>query len=173
MVGEFVMQQQATDHRRLNPFVVAAAVLLGLILLASGIGKVPGQTEFVDALLKSFWTPPVAYFIGYVLPWAETALGLLLVLGIFTRLTAAVCLPLTAGFMANNIWAMTSGVTEFPECAYCFGVWEEFFGALSPSGALIVDIVLFCLALTVLLLNRESLWTFRPWFIRRKSSLWS
>ena len=37
-------------------------VLLGLILLVSGIGKliagsIAGETEFLDVLLKSFWGP--------------------------------------------------------------------------------------------------------------------
>jgi len=110
---------------------------VGLTLLVSGTGKLPGQTEFVDALLKSFWTPTVAYFIGY-------------------------CLPLAFGFMAINSWVLINGVERFPECATCFGIWEEFLGAL------VLDVVLFCLALIVLLLHKESFLTFQPWFIRRK-----
>jgi len=62
-------------QKNLYPVVVGAAMFLGLTLLVSGTGKLPGQTEFVDALLKSFWTPTVAYFIAYCLPWLETVLG--------------------------------------------------------------------------------------------------
>jgi len=149
-------------------FVVGAAIFVGLTLLVSGTGKLPGQTEFVDALLKSFWTPTVAYLIGYCLPWLEAVLGVFLLLGLFPRIAAALCLPLTAGFMANNSWALINGVEKFPECANCFGIWEEFLGAMSPLGALIFDIVLFGLALIVLLLHKEGFLTFQPWFIRRK-----
>jgi uncharacterized membrane protein YphA (DoxX/SURF4 family) len=161
---------QTVKQRPMNlrPVVIGSAILLGLILLVSGTGKLPGQTEFADALLKSLWTPPVAYFIAHYLPWIETALGVFLVLGVFPRIVAALCLPLTAGFLANNSWALAHGVEKFPECADCFGIWEEFFGRLPPLGALILDIILLCLALIVLVLHRESFLAFRPWFIRRK-----
>jgi len=149
--------------------VISAALLAGLVLLVSGTGKLPGQTEFVDALLKSFWTPNVARFIGSYLPWIELCLGALLVFGIFPRIAAVLCLPLIIGFIMNNSWALINGVEAFPECAYCFGVWEEFLGDLPPTGALVIDIVLLCLVLIVLLLHKENLFAFRPWFIRRKN----
>jgi len=148
--------------------VVGSAIIVGLTLLVSGTGKLPGQTEFVDALLRSFWTPTVAYFIGYCLPWLEAVFGVFLLLGLFPRIVAALCLPLIVGFIANNSWALISGVEKFPECAYCFGIWEEFLGTISPLGALVIDIVLLCLALIVLLFHRERFLTFQPWFIRRK-----
>ena len=87
--------------------VLGSSIFLGLTLLVSGSGKLPGQAEFVDALLQSFWTPPVAYFIGYCLPWVEVALGVLLIIGVFPRIAAGLSLPLTAGFMANNSWALS------------------------------------------------------------------
>ncbi len=147
--------------------VRGSAILAGLILLVSGTGKLPGQTEFVDALLKSFWTPAVAYIIGYCLPWLEMGLGILLLLGLFPRIAAALCLPLIAGFMANNSWALIHGVEKFPECGFCLGIWEEFLGHLSPLGALALDIILLGLALIVLLLHQEDFLKFQPWFIRR------
>ena len=164
------MKQWSSSRLQMNLYwvVVGAATLLGLTLLVSGTGKLPGQTEFVDALLKSFWTPAVAYFVGYCLPWVETGLGILLLLGLFPRIAAALCLPLTIGFIANNSWALIHSVERFPECAACFGIWEEFLGALSPLGALVLDIVLLGLALIILLLHQEHFLAFQPWFIRRK-----
>ena len=153
-----------------NLYIVAvgAAIILGLMLLASGTGKIPGRTEFIDALLKSFWTPTVAHLIGYFLPWIETGLGAFLLLGFFPRIAAALCLPLIAGFMANNSWALINGIEKFPECARCFGIWEGFLGAISPWGAMALDIILLCLALIVLLLHQDGFLNFWPWFIRRK-----
>ena len=156
--------------KNLYRLVVVSAVLVGLILLISGTGKVPGQTEFIWALLKSFWTPGMAYFIGYCLPWIEIILGVLLIFGIFPRIAAAFFLPLAAGFIANNSWAVAQGMKKLPSCASCFGIWEEYLGSLSPLGALICDIVLLGMALVVLLLHQESFLNFRPWFIRRKTS---
>ena len=166
--GVDIEQRKEDKNKVLFWIVPGSAILLGLTLLISGTGKVPGQTEFIDALLRSLWTPAVAYFVGYLLPWVEIALGALLLLGIFPRLVAVICLPLTAGFMGNNIWALLNDVGEFPECASCFGVWEEYFGSLSPMGALVLDVVLFCLALLILVLHREGFFEFRPWFIKRK-----
>ena len=115
------MKRWLVSRPRMNLYsvVVGAAILLGLTLLVSGIGKIPGQTEFIDALLKSFWTPAVAYFIGYCLPWVEASLGFFLLLGLFPRIAAALCLPLIVGFVTNNSWALINGVEKFPECAYC------------------------------------------------------
>ena len=148
--------------------ILGSSILLGLTLLVSGIGKLPGQAEFIDALLQSFWTPQVAYFIGYCLPWVEVALGLLLLIGVFPRIAAALSLPLTAGFIANNSWALSQGIEQFPECAYCFGIWEEWLGSISPLQALCFDVVLFCLALIILLLHPAGFLTFRPWFVKPK-----
>jgi len=144
------------------------SVFLGLVLLVSGSGKLPGQAEFIDALLQSFWTPTLAYFIGYCLPWVEVTSGVLLLMGSFPRIVAALCLSLTAGFMANNSWALSQGIEQFPQCAHCFGVWEELLGTISPLQSLCLDIVLFCLALIILLFYPGGFLSFRPWFIKQK-----
>jgi len=148
--------------------VLGSSLFLGLTLAVSGTGKIPGQTEFIDALLQSFWTPQVAYFVGYCLPWVEVTLGVLLLVGVFPRIAAGLCLPLTAGFMANNSWALSQGIEQFPQCAYCFGIWERWLGSISPLPALCLDIVLFCLALIILLLHPRGFLDFRPWFIKQK-----
>ena len=165
-----IMKQQLKTGWQRNFIALGPSTFLGLTLLASGTGKIPGQTEFIDALLQSFWTPTMAYLIGYCLPWGEIALGILLLLGVLPRIAAALCLPLTAGFMASNSWAVSQGVEQFPECAYCFGIWEELLGAMSPLQALCFDIVLFCLALVILLFHPSGFLDFRPWFIKRKKA---
>lgn len=152
----------------LYSFVRGAAIIAGLILLVAGTGKLPGQAEFIDALLKSFWTPAVAYLIGYCLPWVETGLGILLLFGLFPRIVGVLCLPLIVGFIANNSWALIHGVEKFPQCGYCFGIWEELLGVLSPLGALVIDIVLLGLVLIVILLHQEDFLEFQPWLIRPK-----
>jgi len=148
--------------------ILGSSLFLGLTLLVSGSGKLPGQAEFIDALLQSFWTPQVAYFIGYCLPWLEVVLGVLLLFGVFPRIAAGLSLPLTAGFMANNSWALSQGIGQFPQCAQCFGIWEEWLGSISPLQALGLDVVLFCLALIILLFHPGGFLTYRPWFIKRK-----
>jgi len=145
-----------------------SAMFLGLSLVIAGSGKLPGQAEFIDVLLQSFWTPSFAYFIGYCLPWVEIVLWVFLLLGLFPRIVAAACLPLIAGFMANNSWALSQGLEQFPQCGYCFGIWEEFFGAISPWQALGIDILLLGAAVIIIVLHRDGFLSLRPWFIKRR-----
>ncbi len=160
--------QQVKSRWQRVLITIVPGIFLGLVFLVAGSGKLPGQTEFIDALLKSFWTPPIAFLIGYFLPCLELLLGLLLITGVFPRIAAGFCLLFTAGFMANNAWALSQGMEQFPHCGHCFGIWEEFLGSVSPLQALCLDIVLFCLALIILLFHPSSFLNLRPWFIKTK-----
>jgi len=137
---------------------------LGLTMLLSGTGKLAGTMEFVSLLLGSFLTPLIAFLIGYCLPWLEFILGMLLLLGVFARIAAALCLPLTIGFMATNSWLLSRGVKD-SSCYYCFGKWEEIFWSLSPLQSLCLDIVLLLLAIVIVLFYPRTLFDWRPWFI--------
>lgn len=157
---------------RRDLIALGPSTYLGLILVMSGVGKIlgetiPGQTEFVDLLLKSLWTPTMAYLIADVLPVGEIILGVLLILGIFTRITAGLCLPLIIGFMASNAVAISRGMEEFPSCG-CFGVWEELFGMVTPMQAMVLDVVLLLLAVVILVFHPSGFLHFRPWFIKKK-----
>lgn len=162
---DFLKLQLKTRRQRVL-IVIVPCVFLGLMLLVAGAGKLPGQTEFIDALLGSFWTPTVANLIGHGLPWVEVILGALLLLGVFPRITAAVSLPLIAGFMANNAWAISQG-KEFGQCG-CFGILEELFGAMTPWQAMGLDIVLIFFALIIILFHPAGFLTFQWWFTKRK-----
>ena len=161
------MPQEEIKGQRINPWVLGARILVGLTLVVAGSGKMAGQTEFFDALLRSFWTPAVARFISDYLPWLEIALGGFLLLGLFPRPASALCLPITMGFIANNIWALWHGVENFGECS-CFGWWEKWLGTISPLQALCIDIVLFGLALLVLLYHPHRFFSPPAWFSKRK-----
>jgi len=147
---------------------LVASLLLGLTFLASGLGKLfstlPQQTEYIDLLIPAFFmTPTMALFIGYVLPWIELALGVFLLLGIWPRLLAVLCLPLTFAFMVNNSWMVSQGMDEFPHCALCFGKLEEILGALSPLQALCMDIGLLALALIIIFVHPYSFFSRPLW----------
>jgi len=142
---------------------MVCAILLGATLLVAGTGKLPGQAEFAEAMIGSFYTPQMATFIRRAVPWLEIVLGIALLLGIFPRFAALICLPLVAGFITNNVWAISQGIGKFAQCGDCFGVWERIFGYLTPTGALVVDVVLFLAALTVVIFYPNFL-KFRTWF---------
>src|SRR4030042_118048 len=154
---------------------LVAGILIGLTFLISGSGKVfgygemPGQTmEFIGAILPDAWlTPQLALFMGqiffpYVIPWTELCLGILLLLRIWPRFFAAITLPLTAAFMANNAWYISQGKNQFTSCE-CFGIWEKLFGTLTHVQSLGLDIILFALALTILLVHPGDFFSSPPW----------
>jgi len=75
-------------------------------------------------------------------------------------------LPLIAGFMTSNIWAISHG--EVFESCGCFGIFAEIFGAMTPWQALGLDIILLFLALIIILFHPAGFLTFRWWFTKPK-----
>lgn len=130
---------------------LTACIVLGLTLLASGIGKLfmnlPNETEFIQQLSPIFMmSDSMASMFSYILPWVEIFAGLLLVLQVFPGLVAAIiCVPLTIGFATNNIWMITQGAV-YEKCNYCFGQLEIILGSLTPWQSLCIDVVMFGMA---------------------------
>jgi uncharacterized membrane protein YphA (DoxX/SURF4 family) len=152
-----------------NLIAFGPTIFLGIALLVSGTGKALNPAEFAEILFELQMpvvgsSAPLIYLVSYGVPWVEIVLGVLLLLGVFPRIAAALCLPLTIGFIVSNIWAMG----ELSQCADCFGRWEELLGMMSPMQALFFDIVLFCCALIILLFHPSGWLHFRPWFIKRE-----
>lgn len=152
----------------LNKYIVFAAIIIGTILVISGIGKIPGQTEFAWALTKTFWTPDLANFISQFLPWSELCLGIMLLLGTCAKIAAIMVIPLTICFTLNNVWALNHHISKFTTCSSCFGIWENYIGHLTPLGALSIDLLLMVLALTVIFCSSRRYFELRPWFIQSK-----
>ncbi len=139
-------------HHKLG---LICCVLLGCVLILSGVGKLfinlPNETEFLQNLAPVFslsgWE---AELIAYILPWFELLVGLLLVLQIWPQWVALFgCIPLTLCFITNNVWMIMSGV-KYDTCNLCFGALEKYFGSLSPIQALIIDCILFILAICII-----------------------
>jgi uncharacterized membrane protein YphA (DoxX/SURF4 family) len=157
----------------------AACLIIAFIMFFAGTGKLigmgqmPGQTEFLDRFIPDFLlTPETAQFIGtvfipYMLPVIETVLAVLLVVGLWPRVVALIVIPLTLGFMANNIWAIGQGEDKFPDCV-CFGAWETLTGArFTPTQSLYIDIGLFILAVIVIVIFPGRFLSSQFWFTTR------
>ena len=139
---------------------VVSCTLIGLILIFAGVGKlaefgtIPGQVEFLDKFIPDFiLTPEFARFIGlYFIPWIlpafELVLGAALIIGIWPRLMAILFIPLVLAFMANNSYAISAGIEQFPECE-CFGI----FGSLTPMQSMYVDIGMFIFAILIIIVH--------------------
>jgi TM2 domain-containing membrane protein YozV len=137
-----------------NLVFIVPMVFLGVVLLIAGIGKlwagtVAGETEFFSELFHYFWGPTMSWLIATLLPPAEVILALLLLSKVLPRISAVLTLPLIAGFMANNAYAISKGVLEYQKCGYCFGVFENLLGSPTPTQSLCIDIAMFVAALIV------------------------
>jgi uncharacterized membrane protein YphA (DoxX/SURF4 family) len=168
----------ATQNRTRAIVSLVAGILIGLTFLLSGTGKVfgygemPGQTiQFIGAIIPDAWlTPKLALFIGdvlfpYIIPWTELCLGVLLLVRIWPRFFAAITLALTAAFIANNAWYISQGKIAFTPCG-CFGIWERFLGTLTHVQSLYIDIALFALALTIVIVHPAGFFASPQWAMR-------
>jgi uncharacterized membrane protein YphA (DoxX/SURF4 family) len=176
--GGMAKDVKATHLQTRATVGLVASILIGLTFLLSGSGKVfgygdmPGQTmQFIGAIIPDAWlTPRLALFMGdilfpYIIPWAELCLGILLLVRIWPRFFAAVTLPLVAGFIANNAWYISQGQIKFTSCE-CFGIWERFLGTLTHVQSLYIDIILFALALTIVIVHPGGFFSSPQWAVR-------
>lgn len=156
---------------------LVASIVIGLLFLIAGTGKfsfgeVPGQTiEFIGHILPTaLLTPGLIFFmydifIPYILPCAEMAIGLALLVGLWPRLMAILYILLSLAFMGNNIYAISLGMQKYTSCE-CFGIWEEIFGGLTPVQALGTDIIMIALAVVIITLHPGSIMSSREWITR-------
>jgi len=145
---------------------IGASIILGLIFIASGLGKLPYQGEFLAIILSgSFLTPLLAHIVGRWLPAIEIVLGLLLIFGIATKFMASLSSVLIAAFIAHNSWVINHGLGHKP-CG-CLGALERLLlGEFSTTEALYMDIGMLALVLIILLSYPGNFFTIRPWFLR-------
>jgi uncharacterized membrane protein YphA (DoxX/SURF4 family) len=116
---------------------VIPALFTGCRLLLAGVWLYAGATKAGDLAastraVKAYQILPngVAEVVGAALPFVEIALGLLLLLGLATRLAAATSVLLMAGFVAGIAAAWARGLRI--DCG-CFGGGGELAGGESPS----------------------------------------
>ena len=102
-------------------------LVLGAVVLGAGLLKV-GHLETSARSVRAYQLLPydVAGYLGYGLPVLEAAIGVLLVLGLFTRFSAVVAGLLMAVFIVGIASAWARGLSI--DCG-CFGKG----GTIEPS----------------------------------------
>ena len=153
---------------------IIAGIVLGLILVAAGLGKL--LQEGGAFRLKILVSPFPEFFMAEImkaafvwLPWIELVVGLLLIIGVAARFMSVISSVLIAGFIANNSWMLVKGLGYEP--CYCFGIWEVMAKArLSTVTSLYIDIIMLALVLVVLFCYRRRFFNIYPWFLRRGES---
>lgn len=117
----------APEPRVLDALGLLARVVLGGALVVAGYLKVTDLTSSIQSVVAYELFPyEVAKFIGITLPIIEMAVGVLLVLGLFTRAAAGVATLLMVVFVAgiDSAWARGLAI----DCG-CFGTG----GPIDPS----------------------------------------
>ena len=104
----------------LMPWIgLVARLALGGVLFVAGAIKIPYPYKAAAAMRAYELLPnSLASFFGYILPWFEVGLGLLLILGVASRLSGLIGALLMILFIAAISSAWARGLTI--DCG-CFG----------------------------------------------------
>ena len=97
----------------------AARQILGIVLIVAGALKLPWPESSVMAVRAYQLLPfEITRPVGYALPVLEVLVGLLLVLGLFTRLAAWIGAGVMVAFVFGISWVWAHGISI--DCG-CFG----------------------------------------------------
>jgi len=97
------MQNPLTTNQARDTALLLARVSLGVLFLMAGYTKVAGGVnEFVEGHFKSiptFVSPSFGKIYLQALPWTEMLVGLMLVVGFYTRIAAALASLMLISFI--------------------------------------------------------------------------
>jgi len=94
---------------------LAASVVLAVILIATGIGKLVENGQFLLNLESSKIIPSaLAHAISTCLPWVEIVLGVALIAGVMVQVVALISTLLAAAFIFHNSWLIAHGMGYKP-----------------------------------------------------------
>ena len=156
---------------RYQPWVgIGASLILGLVFIAAGLGKLLEQAETLEIfsnLPAPFSTPALTGAFSFWLPIIELVVGLLLITSVAAKPVAAFALALIAGFIATNSWLLIQGLGDEP-CG-CFGIAETMAQLrLVVINSLYFDVGMLGLGLLTLIYYPGKFSTFKPWFLARR-----
>lgn len=147
---------------------IGSSMLLGIIFVTSGVGKIDDPSELITLLsYNSFLPHNIILLIAYWLPWVELLLGLYLIVGLSAKIFSGVSCFLVAGFIFTNAWLITRGLAN-KSCG-CFGGIENALKierqvTLTSQGALYMDIGMLVLILVILLYYPGKFLSLEPWW---------
>ena len=148
---------------------VGASIILGLIFVVAGVGKLLQQPEVVRIFfipLPDFLPAALAKAVFNWLPRIELMVGLLLIIGIAPKLVATFSSVLIAGFIAHGSLLIRRGLGSEP--CDCFGKLKIVpYTELSIIGSLYLDIVMLALVFIILFWYQRNFFNIYPWFLAR------
>lgn len=152
---------------------VGASLILGIIFTMAGFGKLLSPAETAGHFFDPFspypgiFTIDVVRLILYWLPRVEIIVGLLLIAGVASKITAAFSTVLIAGFVYSNSYLLTHGLGLQP-CG-CMGFDEYLLQAeLTVRTSLYIDIGMMVLVVLILLYYPGGFARFSPWYVKKR-----
>lgn len=142
---------------------LAARLIIGAVFVVSAAGKLTHLDAFIRAVDSYGILPePLLSFLGGLFPWFELLAGLLLLLGLFTKIAAAGAVGLMVGFIVLMLTAVAQGKSI--DCGCFIGIIQETVG----PATLIRDAALLLIAVPAFVapVHRISL---DAWLRRRPS----
>jgi uncharacterized membrane protein YphA (DoxX/SURF4 family) len=148
---------------------VGAGLILGLIFIVAGLGKLLHQPDTVRIFfipLPYFLTQAMAKAVLNWLPVIELTIGFLLVVGIAPKLVATFSTVLIIGFITHSSLLIGRGLGSEP--CDCFGKRKIVpYTELSVIGSLYFDIVMLVLVFIILFWYKSNFLNIRPWFLAK------
>jgi uncharacterized membrane protein YphA (DoxX/SURF4 family) len=138
--------------------VALIRILLGGLFIFAGYLKVADPQAFAFSVMAFQIIPQQAghlsHFIAFALPWTELLIGVLLVLGIWSRAAALLLAVLLVGFIGGIVSILARNMSI--SCG-CFGDFE--FPCKSPIGTchIVRNSLLLLMALTIAAVGPGSL----------------
>ncbi|MBI3548661.1 MAG: DoxX family protein [Elusimicrobia bacterium] len=136
---------------------MAGRVVVGAAFIYSGYGKAVGPVQEFVSVLESYYLLPEAWLVpaATVLPWAQLILGVFLISGYLTRLSAAALGALLLAFIGAIGYTKAIG-NPLDNCG-CFGDLH-----FTPTQILILDPILIALAVSAFLYGKKT-WSLDGW----------
>ncbi len=123
---------------------------LGGVFVIAGYGKLCGISIFVGAVkMYEILPDSLATAYGYTLPFVEFIVGVLLILGIFLRISAGISMLITISFVIAKSITLARGAN--PPC--CCLPWFE----MLCSQSLTIDFLMLAAALQIMFHRGEFL----------------
>ena len=125
---------------------------LGSVFVVSGFQKLASPAQNFAAVIEKFQVVPlpVASMIAHTFPWLELVLGVLFVLGLWTRVSLFLLWAMNTAFIALLSSALLRKL-PIEECG-CFGEAVS----MSPKAMLGLDIGFWCLFLVFFILHGRA-----------------
>ena len=142
---------------------IASAIIIGLIFIVSGIGKLADQEATIQVLDQFALIPEtLSPFLAIFVPLAEITIGIALIAGFAIKVMGLASLALITGFIVINIYMITNAPSQ-ASCG-CFGIFEGYLGNTSPSATIFLDIAMMALSTAIIMYYPGKFSVIKPWY---------